>query len=80
MFGTASAPYTLETDGDRFNLFTDNSSRIKKLNNGLGSAGNWWLRSPYANYSAFFYNVNNGGNSYGYNASALCGVCFGFCI
>lgn len=80
MFGTTNAPYTLETDGERFNLFTDNNSRIKKFNNGNGSANLWWLRSPGASNSANFYHVDGNGISGSYAASGSFGVCFGFCI
>ena len=41
----------------------------------LGSANNWWLRSPYVGNSTNFWNVNNNGNGNNNNASNANGVC-----
>ena len=41
----------------------------------LGSAYNWWLRSPNVGNSTNFCNVNNNGNSNNNNASNVNGVC-----
>lgn len=41
-----------------FALYTDNASRIKRLNNGNGDpVGEWWTRSPIANNTQGFYHV-----------------------
>ena len=56
------------------------SDRIKKLNNGTGSANNYWLRSPYFRYSLFFWYVRPNGSLDYFGASVSCGVCFCFCI
>lgn len=55
-------------------LFTNDSSRIKKYN---GSASYWWLRSAYS--STYFYSVSNDGAYNYYAASSSIGVVFGFC-
>ncbi len=41
----------------------------------LGSANNWWLRSPNVGNSTYFWNVNNNGNDNYDNASNANGVC-----
>ena len=62
------------------NLFTDDASRIKYLNNGAGAASYWWLRSPFMTHATSFSIVHSGG-WYGYSyAGSAYGVCFGFCI
>lgn len=61
-------------------IFTDNNSRIKKLNNGLDSPDWWWLRSPFSSRSDFFCNVYSDGSAGGGNASYSIGVVFGFCV
>lgn len=79
-FNVSSAGYSNEGNGT-FNLFTDNASRIKYLDNGNGAACSWWLRSPHADYTTSFYLVYlEGYATTGYGASYSHGVCFGFCI
>ncbi len=84
MFGESSySPTTERTTGNarQYPIFTDNASRIKKMNNGGGSAQWYWLASPYATYSTGFCGVGGGGSSSGYgNASNSYGVCFGLCV
>jgi len=62
------------------NLFTDDASRIKYLNNGAGAASHWWLRSPHMTNATNFYGISSGGWYSSYGASLAGGVCFGFCI
>lgn len=73
-----SVSYTVGNgEGTKYPIFTDNASRIKKVN---GSAYFWWLRSAYSSYSAFFVYVGSDG-SVGYNnASNSNGVAVGLCI
>lgn len=83
MFGESSySPATERTKGNarQYPIFTNNASRIKKMNNGDGSAQWYWLASPRASYSAYFCIVNDGGSSTTGNASASNGVCFGLCV
>ena len=77
-FGTTT--YSVAGEGEVYPIFTDNTSRIKKLSNGEGSANGWWERSPSANNSTNFCGVNGGGSACGHAASTSRGVCFGFCI
>ena len=83
-FNTGTVPYCNEVDADAetvtFPIFTDNASRIKKTYNGTGTAGDWWLRSPYSSSSTNFCYVGINGGSYGSGASSAHGVAFGFCI
>lgn len=83
MFGESSySPTTEHTIGNarQYPIFVDNASRIKKMNNGGGSAQWYWLASPYAGGSTHFCNVSSGGSSNGNNASLSDGVCFGLCV
>lgn len=83
MFGTTDyAPSTEHSTGNarKYPIFTDNASRIKKLNNGSGSAQWYWEASPIASNTVRFCVVaDNGIASYGY-ASGSSGVCFGLSI
>ena len=58
-----------------------NSDRIKKLNNGTGSANLYWLRSPATSNSTSFRGIDSDGSVYnGLVASRYRGLCFCFCI
>ena len=72
-------PYASESEA-KITLFGTDSARIKKLNNGYGSASVWWLRSPNHTYSYYFWYVYTNGNGDYYNAGGSYGVAFGFCI
>ena len=66
MFGESSySPDTERNTGNarQYPIFTDNASRIKKMNNGGGSAQWDWLASPYATDAADFCRVYSGGSS-----------------
>lgn len=83
MFGESSySPATERTTGNarQYPIFTDNASRIKKMNNGGDSAQWYWLASPYASSSTNFCSVSSGGSSGGDYASNSAGVCFGLCV
>lgn len=83
MFGTTTyAPATEHTTGNarKYPIFTDNASRIKRLNNGSGSAQWYWEASPIASYTAYFCRVDSDGSASLGNASPAGGVCFGLCI
>lgn len=84
MFGESSySPATERTTGNarQYPIFTDNASRIKKMNNGGGSAQWYWLASPGAADATHFCGVYGGGSSSaGYGASNSFGVCFGLCV
>lgn len=83
MFGESSySPAAERTTGNarQYPIFTDNASRIKKMNNGGGSAQWYWLASPYATDATNFCNVGSGGSGNNYDASNSVGVCFGLCV
>ncbi len=69
-----------ESNQKQFPIFTDDNSRIKKMNNGSGDAKYWWTRSPYYRSSNDFIYVSSGGYSNIYNPSLSHGVCFCFCV
>lgn len=77
-FGTTT--YSAAGEGTQYPIFTDNTSRIKKLQNGAGSAHWWWERSPYTGNSTYFCLVYSDGGASSNAASSSYGVCFGFCI
>lgn len=83
MFGESSySPATEHTTGNarQYPIFTDNASRIKRMNNGGGSAQWYWLASPSAAFATAFCYVNGGGSSIDGIASNSSGVCFGLCV
>ena len=78
-FNVNSSPYSLESDAT-FTVFTNDTSRIKKLNFGAGANTIYWLRSPNTyNYTHFWY-VAAAGSSNGNSSNFSYGVAFGFCI
>lgn len=74
-----SVSYTIgNEEGTKYPIFTDNTSRIKKINNG---AYWWWLRSCVSNSSSRFVSVNDvGGSVYGNDAFNFGGVVVGLCV
>ena len=83
MFGESSySPATERNTGNarQYPIFTGNASRIKKMNNGGGSAQWYWLASPYATNATSFCIVHSDGSSYNSSASNSAGVCFGLCV
>lgn len=83
MFGTTNyAPSTEHSTGNarKYPIFTDNASRIKKLNNGSGSAQWYWEASPYASDATPFCGVYSNGTASIRGASTSSGVCFGLSI
>ena len=83
MFGESSySPATERTTGNarQYPIFTDNASRIKKMNNGGDSAQWYWLASPCASYSTSICCVASDGSSDTTGASDSYGVCFGLCV
>ena len=69
-----------ESNQKQFPIFTDNNSRIKKMNNGSGDAYWWWTRSPRYNDSGYFCGVYSGGSTGVDYANYNYGVCFCFCV
>ena len=68
------------TEERTFGVFTDNSSRIRKYYNGIGTPAMWMLRSPRADVAnQFFCVMADGGTPYGNEypttAKALSWIC-----
>ena len=73
-----SVSYTVGSgEGTKYPIFTNNTSRVKKVN---GSAYYWWLRSANSSNSTYFVHVRSGGSVFYYNASISYGVAVGLCI
>lgn len=82
MFGVAK--YSPEAEAVKpyrpYPIFTDDESRIKRMNNGGGGKGEYWLASPLkSDASSFCYIMSNGKGSNA-GAAASNGVCFGFAV
>lgn len=76
----STSPYSLEAEAP-FTVFTNDASRIKKLNGGAGAASAWWLRSPFTGITTAFYGITaSGSNDSTSYALYSYGVAFGFCI
>ena len=82
--GTTKAGYADE--GEQYEYWqtvkdgTVSADRIKYLSNGSGSAGSWWLRSPYVSSNGNFRSISLPGTVLYSNANGSYGVSFGFCI
>lgn len=75
VFGTS--PNTVGSgEGTKYPIFTDNNSRIKKIN---GTAVGWWLGSCYRSDSLRFVLVHPRGYSSYFDASGPLGVVVGLC-
>ncbi len=75
----ASNGLGLESEGT-ITYFTTDASRVKKLDDGVGAASGWHLRSPVTNLDRNFHCVNNTGSIGTNHVYDKLGVCFGFCI
>ena len=63
-------------EGSKYDIFTDNASRIKKVN---GTADWWWLGSCSKDYSTNFALVSSGGGVGSSGAGSSNGVAAGLC-
>lgn len=76
VFGSKS--YGVGTgEGSKYAIFTDATSRVKKVN---GSANSWWLRSVRSGDSNDFCRVNSDGTANYSYAGSNRGVAVGLCI
>ena len=82
--GTTSSGYASE--GEQYEYWktvkdgTVAADRVKKLSNGGGSAGYWWLRSPSVSDSINFPCIDSTGSVTGIGANHTDGVSVGFCV
>lgn len=73
-----SVSYTVGSgEGTKYPIFTDNASRVKKVN---GSATRWWSRSAYSSSSQHFVIVFSDGDFHYSYASNSYGVAVGLCV
>lgn len=73
-----SVSYTIGSgEGTKYPIFTDKTSRTKKIN---GSVDYWWLRSVSSKYSTSFVFVFKSGNVGGGGATNSYGVAVGLCV
>lgn len=71
---------SLEGNG-KINIYTDDNSRIKLINNDEGIASYWWLRTPRIIESSSWMGVLPDGGVAGLGSPANTNrICFGFCI
>ncbi len=76
VFGTNA--YTISTgEGSKYDIFTNDASRIKKVN---GTNDIWWLGSCNRNYGSNVVIVNSEGGVYRSSADNSLGVAAGLCI
>ena len=83
VFGSSTyAPTTEQSTGNarKYPVFTDNASRIKRMNNGAGSAYYYWLASPVRSNTNRFVIVDGGGTVNSIGATGSYGVALGLCI
>lgn len=73
--GASSPGYAGE--GTQYPIFTDNASRIKRVNN---VANNYWTRSPASSDANDFCTVATDGTIPHYAAGYIMGICLGFCV
>lgn len=66
-------------EGTQYSYFATAESRVKRLNNGTGSASDWGLRSP-ASMTPFYCIVTSTGSCSAKESTTPCGVCFGVCV
>ena len=64
-------------DGAKLSYFSSGSSSSannKRIANYNGSAADWWLRSPYTNYTSYVWFVGSDGYCHRWGCSSTCGV------
>ena len=81
VFGSISYGNTNEKNKQaQYAYYSAGNSKIKYKHDGTSTAASWWLRSPYASYSANFVRVYTDGTvSLSYAYSSL-GFAPGFCV
>ena len=81
MSGVESAYLSSSEEGYPYPIFTNATSRIKRLSNGDGSVEDYWLRTPNTSYTNRWMYISTGGNyTTSIDLSVSKGICFGFCI
>lgn len=71
---------SLEGEGSKYEKFTTDASRVKKMSNGAGEAYEYFLRSPSTKFDTWYCIVTIPGSYSGTLATDTRGVCVGFCV
>ena len=70
-----------QQEGEKYPIFTDETSRMKRLGDDANSSACWWwLRSPRYGNGDDFRTVGSGGWDHNHGANHGGGVVFGFCV
>lgn len=77
---TGLSSLTAAGEGFKYSIFTSDTSRVKALSNGSGSASTWWTRSPYVLNTGSYVCISASGTATTASATSYKGICFGFCI
>ena len=80
LFSLTEVYGSLPAEGTKYEYYNKNTSLVKRMANGAGTASNWWLRSPYTSGTNTFWYVTSSGSTDDYYPTAAYGVCFGFCV
>lgn len=81
VFGNVAHSNSYEANyQQQYAYYSAGNSKVKYQHNSTGSAAFWWLRSPYADTSAYFASVRNTGPATGNNAHYSFGFAPGFCV
>ena len=81
VFGSISYGNTNEKNKQaQYAYYSAGNSKIKYKHDGTSTAACWWLRSPFAGYSARFVYVITGGTVAGTDAGISLGFAPGFCV
>lgn len=75
VFGACS--YAKAGEGTQYAFFTNGGARAKTVN---GTAGAWWLRSPYGAGTAYYCAVTAAGGVTNLNANVTAGVALALCV
>lgn len=70
-------------EGEQYEYWQSHNTladRVKRISNGAGDLGYWWLRSPYLKNPLPFRNVAITGGINFSLATTLYNICFGFCV
>ena len=72
-----STKNSLSGEGKQYDYYKAGNSKVKKVGS---TADWWWLRSPWAHHTFNFCGFNDKGAPSVVSATAVNGVCFGFCF
>ena len=81
VFGSISYGNTNEKNKQaQYSYYSAGNRKVKYNHSATSKAVVWWLRSPYAGYSAFFVSAGSGGTAGTDNAYHSFGFAPGFCV